>query len=265
MAGIIRKPILSIASKIFQNTVKINAVNGATSNLTVPKIATRGLSLNRSYWTISNVNKISTARCHQNHGCCSVHTKGDEALVKFLDQELEEEKRKAERTPVIDGWTTVCDGANVKLTKKFNDEKITVEFDINNSAEEADVIQDEGNDAPGELICRPPFNVDITKASGKTLKFLCQMTALETVVGEGGDLFSIDEVSLRKDGVTEENYYGISQTVIDVDMYDLLMEMLTERGIDDNFVQDISHYSTIYDQNMYVSLLEGIQKFITAK
>lgn len=29
--------------------------------------------------------------------------------------------------------------------------RITVEFDINNSAEEADMIQDQSDDAPGEV------------------------------------------------------------------------------------------------------------------
>jgi complement component 1 Q subcomponent-binding protein len=43
------------------------------------------------------------------------------------------------------------------------------------------------------------------------------------------------------------------------------MNLLEEKGISNEFVDKISEFSTTYEHNLYVSLLEKMQKFTSGK
>ena len=44
-------------------------------------------------------------------------------------------------------------------------------------------------------------------------------------------------------------------------LYDMLLNMLEERGIDGQFVEQLVDYSTSYEHKKYLSFLEGLKDF----
>jgi len=48
-------------------------------------------------------------------------------------------------------------------------------------------------------------------------------------------------------------------------LYDLLMNLLEERGISNEFVEKLSDFSTAYEHSMYIALLENTKKFVSGK
>ena len=44
-------------------------------------------------------------------------------------------------------------------------------------------------------------------------------------------------------------------------MYDLLMNLLEEKGISNDFVEKLSDLSTSYEHSLYVEFLEKVSKF----
>lgn len=48
-------------------------------------------------------------------------------------------------------------------------------------------------------------------------------------------------------------------------MYEMLMDMLHDRGIDDKFIQNLIDYSTNYEQSRYVSMLTDLKSFVEEK
>lgn len=43
------------------------------------------------------------------------------------------------------------------------------------------------------------------------------------------------------------------------------MNYLEEKGISNEFVEKLSKYSTLYEHSAYISLLEGLSKFVSGK
>ncbi|GBM18910.1 hypothetical protein AVEN_137278-1 [Araneus ventricosus] len=77
------------------------------------------LSRNRDLESFGKVRLSNTYICS-----CGVHSKGDEELVAFLKDEIENEK-KAEKTfdpSTLNGFQVELNEAEVTLTKKFNNE-----------------------------------------------------------------------------------------------------------------------------------------------
>ena len=48
-------------------------------------------------------------------------------------------------------------------------------------------------------------------------------------------------------------------------MYDLLMNMLEERGISNEFAEKLSTLCSDYEHSLYVGLLQGVQDFVKRK
>lgn len=48
-------------------------------------------------------------------------------------------------------------------------------------------------------------------------------------------------------------------------MYDLLMNLLEERGVSNEFVDKMSDLATKREHDLYVTLLESLQSFVQAK
>ena len=44
-------------------------------------------------------------------------------------------------------------------------------------------------------------------------------------------------------------------------LYDMLLTMLEERGVDANFVDALVEFSTSYEHKQYIGFLEGLKKF----
>lgn len=48
-------------------------------------------------------------------------------------------------------------------------------------------------------------------------------------------------------------------------MYDLLMNMLEERGVTNEFAEQLSTLCSDYEHSLYVNLLQGVQDFVKRK
>ena len=60
--------------------------------------------------------------------------------------------------------------------------------------------------------------------------------------------------------IFSNNYFYLFQT-----LYDMLMDMLHDRGIGDDFVRDLMEFSTNYEQEKYVEFLEQMKSFVEEK
>lgn len=198
---------------------------------------------------------------------------GETNLVSFLNEEIEAEKQHARQnfdsdiSQSFNGFTVAKDSAEIKLTKTFNSEKITVTFNVNNTVDAIDsgavdgeIVGEEQANAP--MIARPPFLVEIQKGEQK-LAFDCQIVDAPEMneAGEPGDLFSIEELYVYE-GELNDKVYASSASVIDGTLYDHLMGYLEERGIDNKFAETLVKAATHHEHTEYVSLLHKIKDFV---
>jgi len=59
--------------------------------------------------------------------------------------------------------------------------------------------------------------------------------------------------------------YSVAGDILDGYLYDLLMNMLEERGITNEFVERLSDFATDYEHRMYLNLLTQMQTFLGSK
>lgn len=200
-------------------------------------------------------------------------TKGDKELAEFLLEEIEAEKkaRKAAQPPTLEGFDVHADGAEVTLTRKFNEETVTVHLNVNHSvdaedAEDFNATSDKVSEA-GEMRSKPNFNVEIEQ-NGKKLYFSCTFAEGGTPEDQSqdsyNDVFSITEFSIYE-GDWKESVYTVSGDIMDGYLYDLLMNMLEERGISNEFADQLVNYCTSYEHGLYIELLEKLKAYVTQK
>lgn len=78
------------------------------------------------------------------------------------------------------------------------------------------------------------------------------------------DIFGIDEITMYE-GEHSESTYAVAGDVLDGYLYDLLMNVLEEKGISNEFVEKLSVFSTNYEHSAYIGLLESLSKFTVGK
>lgn len=222
--------------------------------------------------------KLCSAKTVPN--CCGnsfLHGKGDQELVKFLEEEIETETKsqKHPKLPKIEGFDVVTDGAKVILTKMFNDEKITVKLNVNHTVDAESKIAEapqpgapEGEKEITEMKSLPNFTIQIEK-NAQTIAFSCSFVQDYSPEESDdpdafNDMFNIDEV-LFHEGEWKENTYSVSGEIIDGYLYDLLMNTLEERGIAAEFAEKLSNFSTSYEHKLYIGLLGNLKKFLDSK
>ncbi|KAG8230840.1 hypothetical protein J437_LFUL010237 [Ladona fulva] len=220
-------------------------------------------------WKIKHPSDLCSCGC----GIHGVHTKSDKELVEFLNEELATEKKSMKMIkvpPTFEGFTVEANGSDVDLTKKLENETVTVSFNVNHTvdSEPPEPQINAKMDKPefGEMRSRPSFEVDI-KRGNKTLSFSCSF--MENVADQQtdeayGDLFGIDEVTIFE-GEWNEKVYAVSGEILDGFLYDLFMSQLEDRGITNEFVEKLSDFSTHYEHMSYVNLLQQIQSFAAGK
>jgi len=231
----------------------------------------------RTFWHMSKQDNISGASmialkkpsvaCSCGCGSMHKHTKGETDLVEFLTEEVMAEKstQKGKVIPKdIDGFKVTLNGAEVELTKETEKEKIVISFNINHTVdtdgEDEFEESDESGDKPmTELKSTPTFEVDIIKG-GKTLSFTCSFLKSIPQEGEYNDVFGIDEITLYQGEYTDKDY-AVAGDVLDGYFYDLLMNLLEEKGITSEFANKLSDLSTNHEHATYIGLLEELSKF----
>ncbi|XP_067010688.1 complement component 1 Q subcomponent-binding protein, mitochondrial [Anabrus simplex] len=205
-------------------------------------------------------------------GMLRIHTKGEKELVEFLSEEIAAERKlqKIKTIPTqVDDFSVRLDGSEVTLTKKAGDEEISINFNVNHTVDaEAEAEINPNMDKPefADMKSKPSFEVDIKRGS-QTLSFSCSFTGAqsEQQSEEGyNDIFGIDEVTLFEGEWTEKTY-AVSGDVLDGYLYDLLMNLLEEKGVSNEFVEKLSDLSTAYEHSSYIAMLENVQKFLSGK
>jgi len=246
-------------SKIALNIGRVTACRSLSSFRRFPTALSRCLIEKKP---VPMIRSFSTA----------ARTKGDEELSSFLAEEIEAEKKQAKTSlPKIAGFDTRTEGCEVYLTKKFNDETISIELNVNHSVDaedNADMQQAGQNVAEiGEMLSKPNFDVIIEKG-GKKLFFNCSFNMAGQEEGgaaaEDGldESFSIVEFAMYEGEEMKENVYSVSGDIMDGVLYDLLMNMLEERGVCNEFAAQLVEFSTTYEHSQYIGLLEKLKNFV---
>ncbi|KAJ8722324.1 hypothetical protein PYW08_004726 [Mythimna loreyi] len=269
------------AQRVLQNCVKTSTLTGALvtrAQAPVKRDFTRGI------WHMSCSKRLdgsaTTSTLLHNHsntcGCgCglkALHTKGERELVEFLTEEIVAE-RKAQKMKTLptelEGFVVAGDGAEVVLTKKLKDELIKITFNVNHTVDSEDLegeVQPEKQEF-AEMRSRPQFEVDIVRGDttlGFTCSYLQEPPAAAGSADEYNDVFGIDEVTIYK-GEWNDKVYAVAGDVLDGYLYDLLMNLLEEKGISNDFVNKLSDFSTGYEHHAYINLLETVSRFTIGK
>ncbi|RMZ99490.1 complement component 1 Q subcomponent-binding mitochondrial [Brachionus plicatilis] len=186
-------------------------------------------------------------------------------LSNFLNEEIkqEQEAQKEQKGSLsVTGFNTKTDGPNVTLSKKHNDEEITIKFNVNGSLDNAEAGVDqpvENKNQGTELKSRPTFSIEV-KRGDQTLAFGCSFLPAEEADKEAAEDFQIDEFAIHN-GEWNENVYTADCSVLDENLYDLLLNLLDERGVGEKFANELALFSTTYEHQQYINLLEKLQKF----
>jgi len=200
--------------------------------------------------------------------------------MTFLKQEIQHEKEASSKVPPSMLFEAKVDGTHVRLERELNGEKIVLSFDLNENINQdeggADVDaadSDEEEAFMGKIMSYPSFTVEITKKSGHTLKFYCEFnTDLgEDLMSDDGEaekaapeMVHIVNVSVMdtpgKD--KEKTIYCAETENMDSNLYVMLLNMLAERGVDNDFCQWLLDYSTALEQQHYVKFLEDLHGFV---
>ncbi|XP_044004530.1 complement component 1 Q subcomponent-binding protein, mitochondrial-like [Aphidius gifuensis] len=261
MSGIVRNAlrfVVGTAKHITNNTTK-SLINSQCS---------------RSMWHMGNrlndttKNSIKLIKSYNlcNCGCGRFqHTQVEEKLAKYLNGEIAAEKEATREKTIpskLGKFDVSLDGAEVTLMKKENDETIKIIFNVNHTINSN---ENEAVDLEHALLSKPNFDVEITRGR-QTLGFSCLFNVSpDAIVYENNNyIFGIDEVTLHE-GERTDTIYAAGGEVIDGVLYDYLMEFLEDKGISNDFADEISKFSTIHEHNAYISLLEGLAKFTASK
>ncbi|KAH7639650.1 complement component 1 q subcomponent-binding protein [Dermatophagoides farinae] len=187
--------------------------------------------------------------------------KREQELTDFLASEIDLERESQKKPlPKMSDWTITNTGSDIVLFKKFNNEEITIKANVCYSVDAANPDADNG-----QMVCKPEFAIEIKKGDS-ILGLNCSFMQDDENVDDGAqrleDDFQINEISIYE-GEFQKSSYAISGEVIDGNLYDLLMNVLEGRGIDQQFAKKLIEYSTIYEHNLYVGLLENMKKFFS--
>ncbi|GFO46518.1 retroviral-like aspartic protease 1 [Plakobranchus ocellatus] len=122
------------------------------------------------------------------------------------------------------------------------------------------------------MVCKPPFEVELSKDDGKVLALQCSFPSQEQMLEESqysgqnpeaeqiDDQFEIQEVAIH-DGEWKDTTFSVSAATMDAELFDLLMDMLDERGINDEFIGHLVDYCTAYENKQYVGFLNSLKSF----
>ncbi|XP_029194269.1 complement component 1 Q subcomponent-binding protein, mitochondrial-like [Acropora muricata] len=252
-----------------------NSLVGCCRSRSIFAATTRGASQSKGLVIACACAKVCACEKHN-------YSRADSKLMDFLKQEIQHEKSAASTVPSSMLFEPNIDGTHVKLEREHNGERIVLSFDLNEN-----LNQDEGDAdeemydeevvmAEGKIKSYPLFTVEITKKSGHTLKFYCEFDPdfdeddELTSDGEGGH-DSVAPVMVHIINVSvmdtpgrdkEKTIYSAETENMDKSMYLMLLNMLAERGVDNEFCQWLLDYSTALEQQHYIKFLEDLQNFV---
>nr|CAG4645002.1 EOG090X0APE [Leptodora kindtii] len=179
----------------------------------------------------------------------------------FLNRRIVPWKRASRIPSDFDGFTIKLDGSEMILTKIFEEESVEIKMNLTHSVDTE--LHDEPDMKPDEqpeLKSKPHFEVKLVKGD-KVTRFACSYVAPEPESPDSADVFTIDELAVYE-GTLNDQTYAVSGDVLDGYMYDLLMNLLEERGVSNAFVDKLSGLATKREHELYVKLLQKLQDFV---
>lgn len=254
-----------------------NAANnfiGSCRSRSVFAATTRGASQNPALFVSCACSKVCVCEAHK-------YTQADSELMSFLKEEIQHEKDASSKVPSSKLFEAKLDGTHVSLEREHNGEKIVLSFDLNENINQdeggADTASAEVDDEEafiGKIVSYPLFTVEITKKTGHTLKFYCEFNTdlSDDFVSDGEgeveraapEMVHIINVAVMdspgKD--KKKTIYCAETENMDSNLYVMLLNMLAERGVDNEFCQWLLDYSTAQEQQHYIKFLEDLQDFV---
>jgi len=198
-----------------------------------------------------------------------LHTDGDRQLATFLEEEIEAEKEQIMQVPKMGKYKVSKKGTLVTLRQKMDDEIVEISFDINKNlnipTEMEEGAEDEGLPP---IVSYPEFAVVITKSSGQTLRLNCNSAPVdhqEEDEEEMPELLRIESVQSYHIDTDVSTVYEAEAESMDATMYDILLSTLRDRGVDDDFTQDLVDFSSAVEGQYYLEHLERLSKFAREK
>lgn len=240
-------------------------------NLTSKVLLTQCKSLSSTFSSPNNL--TSTLNFNRFYSSTGGIAKEMEA---FLTEEIKAEKANSKPVSSVPGFEVKADGAMVELTRKFKDESIRIRLNVNGSTTDDEMPEapDAESMAGGPILSKPTFSIEIIKPSGKTLCLSCNFANDMPFEGEdqsvqgqeqpSEDIFEIDGITVldKPENEIDETVYMGDASLIDGQLYDILMDYLDERGIGKEFASHLIDYCTAYEHERYIKLLEDLKNFV---
>lgn len=266
--------------------MSLNLLSSMARNISrMTPVYTRSLQVfskptTRSLWNLvqpanaAASNKLLTTFNTHNSSClCSacrargVHTnsQAESELIEFLTEEIAGEKaNKKNGVPMtVNDFKIEVKGSEMTFSKKMGNEQVKVVLNVNLSVD-TDHPEQESPDAPQTLNSKPPFTVTLTKGS-RVLQLRCNFVLQEqTAQEQPSDFFYIDDLTVYEGELSEETY-TVAADILDEYMYDLLMNLLEEKGMSNAFAEKICDIATEYEHDLYTKFLENMKSFINTK
>ncbi|VDK22477.1 unnamed protein product [Taenia asiatica] len=159
------------------------------------------------------------------------------------------------------------DGTTIIMKKAFPDGVVLeVEMDLAGSIAPEDV-ENEGPEEKNQeeappLEARPELKIRLRKPSGRSVLFHCSLPSSdeEATTSEQDSsnfpTFSVDMVEVEK-----IPGYFVYTDLFDDNMYDHIMRLLTERGVDYDFQRQVQDFATAEEHKLYRSFLEEFKAY----
>merc|ERR1739848_363766 len=187
-------------------------------------------------------------------------SKSDSELLNYLDDQLEHEK--ARNVGNIEKWSNLTvEGAIGSMSRSHGTETVTVRFNLNGAMptlDEQDKMEADGE----EPLCLPDFEVIVEKPGQKKIWVNCVFDEgpEEGANDDESDAFEIISLTIANDST--DFPYVMNMDAMDPTFYDQIFNFLEERGVTEQFVDDLATSATDAENNLYRQALEDLRSFL---
>lgn len=195
-------------------------------------------------------------------------------MSEFLNDEIKLEKDAEKGTKqiyTIKDFEIISNGADVTIKRSKDGENLTIKWNVNNTVDDeypADFDESKPQEPESAMVSKPSFTIFFNKGGDKTLALQCDfpsedmMEAQEPQNEEIVDPLEISEVALVHGDDWNDKVYSVMSSVMDGNLYTLLLAMLEDRGINAEFMEELLEFSTTYEHKQYIGFLEQLREFV---
>jgi len=197
--------------------------------------------------------------------CARERPLGKKKIIQHLRDEirLESESQKIKSgLPGIPGFETTVDGSLLILTKDGEQENVKVTVNVLHSIGREDTYDENGEldeSVEPNFVARPAFQVDLQR-DNLTMAFRCRF--MENIYEDDEDDFQIVQF-FTHDGSTDRTQYVALGRLAGPQVYDRLMCLLEDRGIDYDFAKQLQALATAHEHRCYIRSLKDIVDLVS--